>query len=177
MKALPPHESILVNAPLVNEDAMKRVSWCWMSPGFCLKAFQHIILFPSSWILSYQHNIQWTTRHTKILKINPIPVLRESWHPFWCRWWSLPTPMGCLTMIVTQASIKLWKGERWDEVIKKLSTSGETGRGCGSGRGASVEHEYYESFYRNMTDNINLSNFKDSSRKLLHRLWHKHPFN
>ena len=30
-------------------------------------------------------------------------------------------------------------------------------------RGASVEHEYYESFYRNMTDNINLSNFKDRS--------------
>lgn len=44
-------------------------------------------------------------------------------------------------------------------------------------RGASVEHEYYESFYRNMTDNINLSNFKDRSSQLLLRFWHKHPSN
>ena len=28
-------------------------------------------------------------------------------------------------------------------------------------KGYAVEHEYYESFYRNLTDNINLSNFKD----------------
>ena len=28
-------------------------------------------------------------------------------------------------------------------------------------KGYGVEHEYYESFYRNLTDNIKLSNFKD----------------
>ena len=44
-------------------------------------------------------------------------------------------------------------------------------------RAASVEHEYYESFYRNMTDNINLSNFKDRSSHFLHRFRHKQPSN
>ena len=34
-------------------------------------------------------------------------------------------------------------------------------------KAANVEHEYYESFYRNITDNINLSNFKDRSQYIV----------